>query len=279
MRGRPTALAGLFLAAALSLTACGGDADPDAGDDTPVVEATENAPVARDSAELTQAIGAALQAQQTFVATADVDAAGMQMAFSGPFRLSGSGIEADLTMELPADAGGNMRAVIVGGQFFLQSDGFGLPAETPWLGVTPGADDPISQAMGPMFDELSKSADPSRSLGILPAAGELQPAGAETVDGVETTKYDATIDVAAALGVVEGTIKEDVQALVDSGVTTAQMSIWVDGDDLLRKFVMTMDAGGQTVTTTATYSRFGEAVEIVAPPADQVADPATFGMS
>jgi hypothetical protein len=50
-------------------------------------------------------------------------------------------------------------------------------------------------------------------------------------------------------------------------------SLWVDGDDLVRR--VTSDLGGYG-TAEATIFGYGEPVEIEAPPADQVTDASTL---
>jgi hypothetical protein len=50
-------------------------------------------------------------------------------------------------------------------------------------------------------------------------------------------------------------------------------TLWVDGDDLLRR--ITSDLGGHG-TMDITAFGYGESVEIEAPPTDQVTDASTF---
>ena len=153
-----------------------------------------------------------------------------------------------------------MRIVLVGGQLFLQSEAFGLPAETPWVAVVPGGTDPVSQAVGPTLDELTRNAHPSQNLGILAGATALTVGGTETVDGVETTRYDATIDLAQAREQLSDSTAANADQLLAAGVTTVDTSVWVGADDLLRRFTMSMAVGSQRIESTASYRQWGEPV-------------------
>ena len=281
---RRTTLAGLGLAAVLTLAACGGgSSDETTGANataTPSVETTEQPATSGDAAELFAAIQAAQQEKQTVVATMVTDAAGMSITGGGSLRFADS-VAADMTIEVPLDASGQpqqMRIVILDGSVYLQIPGLSdsIPGKS-WIAASADGTDPFSQAMAPVLDQLSSSLDPS--LEMYSHGAQLTESGTETVDGVETTKYVGSVDLEAALAELDGSLAESAQTLIDAGSSNLNFTVWVDAESLLRKFESVTEIAGQSATTTVTYSKWGEPVDIAAPPADQVADSSALGLS
>ncbi len=283
---RRTTIAGLGLAAVLTLAACGGGGDEDqvesTGSEVTTSQVAEPTPVASasgDAAELFEAIAAAQAEQQSVVATLSTDAAGLSLTGGGSMRL-GDPIEADITLEMPLDASGQpqqLRVVIVDDSVYMQIPGLSdlVPGKS-WFAATADGTDPFSQAMAPVLDQLSTSLDPS--LQMYAHGAQVTESGTETVDGTQTTKYTGTVDLAAALADASGSMASSIQDLIDSGSNALDFSMWVDDESLLRKFEVVVNVLGQSAATTVTYSKWGEPVDIAAPPADQVADPSALGM-
>jgi hypothetical protein len=96
------------------------------------------------------------------------------------------------------------------------------------------------------------------------SAASIDQLGTDVIDGVDVTEYVVTVDVskmpADELG---GVAPEDLP------VDEVTYSLWIDGDDLVRR--LTSDLAGYG-TTDLTIFAYGEPVEIEAPPADQVTD-------
>lgn len=89
--------------------------------------------------------------------------------------------------------------------------------------------------------------------------------GAETIEGVETTKYTLTLDTEEVFA-AQGT-----EIPADAGIgETLDYVIFAGPDDLPRRMVM--DIAGSAVTME--FSKWGEDVTVEAPPADQVTDQA-----
>jgi hypothetical protein len=121
-----------------------------------------------------------------------------------------------------------------------------------------------SDPMAQMFSQMMGQLDPSKTFDVFDQVTRLQQRGTQEVDGVETTHYVVTVDT------------EDVLKAQGMGtqMTPGQMpktiayDVWVDADNLVRK--LSMDLQGSTVDMT--LSRWGEPVEISAPPPSQVTD-------
>ena len=106
---------------------------------------------------------------------------------------------------------------------------------------------------------------------MLRSVGSVQTVGTETVDGVSTTHYKATIDLAKAAGTVGGPAQDAVQHLIDQGgPSSIPVDVWIGDDGLVRKLTVdeTVSNGGQTGTAhlTLDLSDYGTAVNVTAPP-------------
>ncbi len=225
---RRTTLAGLGLAAVLTLAACGAESSDDTTDanasTTPSVETNEEAAASGDADELFTAMQAAQQEKQTVVASMVTDAAGMSITGGGSLRFAGS-VAADMTIEVPLDASGQpqqMRIIILDGSVYMQIPGLSdsMPGKS-WIAATGDGTDPFSQAMAPVLDQLSSSLDPS--LEMYAHGAELTESGTETVDGVETTKYVGSVDLEAALAELDGSLAESAQSLIDAGSSDVEL--------------------------------------------------------
>jgi hypothetical protein len=91
------------------------------------------------------------------------------------------------------------------------------------------------------------------------ALASVEAAGSEDVDGVSLDRYELTID----------TTKLTDQAAAAQLPPEMQITVWLDDEDRMAKTSMNMGA----LVYDATLSDFDKAVELEAPPADQVATP------
>jgi hypothetical protein len=102
--------------------------------------------------------------------------------------------------------------------------------------------------------------------------------GPESLRGVESTHYRATIDLAKALAKAPSGARDGARDLLDrAGAPTIPVDVWLDAEGRVRKYTMQVDgssfgARSSTVAVTYEFYDFGEPVDISAPPADEVAD-------
>jgi len=146
----------------------------------------------------------------------------------------------------------------------------------PWLKVDPTADDTISMSMRGMVEEMSKNADPREGVEMLKNAGSLTSEVEAELNGERTTHYTILVDfekVAAEQG-----DSGLATALDRLGTTEFPVELWTNGNGLPVRMKMEPPMAdpntGEPVETIiqADYTKWGEPVEIDAPPADQVAE-------
>jgi hypothetical protein len=142
--------------------------------------------------------------------------------------------------------------------------------------------------------EISKSAgidlgamaqpnqDPSQSLQQLKAvSGEVEKLGEEPVRGVSTTHYRATIDFEKFPSLVpakdRGAARASIRQLIElTGSSTAPIEVWIDEDDLVRRFEQKLKlaspGGPSAIEQRIDLYDFGAKVDIDVPDAGEVAD-------
>jgi LppX_LprAFG lipoprotein len=115
-------------------------------------------------------------------------------------------------------------------------------------------------------------ANPGGVLDSLRGAGDVQKVGTDTLRGVETTHYRATIDPQKALAKAPAALREKAKAGLDQLKGPFPIDVWIDGDGQTRKISMDVDAAAGKVSTTIEYYDFGVDVDVSAPPASDVFD-------
>ena len=219
-------------------------------------------------------------------------AGGVQFALHGTVSaggqsipLDGSGVydqasrEASMTVGVTVPGAGSMKMdeLVTGSTLYLHLPQLasGLPGGKPWikidlnglmrrLGVDLGA---IQQAQGDQVGDY---------LGYLKAAGNAHAVGTETVDGVVTTHYAATIDLAQATKRLGGTLAKSLQRLQTlTGTSSMPVDVWVDRQHLVRRIEMRYAIKQPTAASTdmtMDFLRYHVPVHVTPPPADQVID-------
>lgn len=287
------AVIGAGLCIALAMAACGGGSP--AGGTRIAAGGPKGSPL--------QVLGAA--------ATATVGTAHMDMKVGADFSglpgqadenltLSGSGAfdldrkAAQFTVDLgQLDGGKNIEMIAVGNTVYLNTSQLGLSGVKPWI-TLPAS----STSNGWDYTQFAQTAFDGAKL--LSQLKQVTVVGNETVKGVVTTHYRGQLDLAqalTALGSSGGGLNQlgaaggSIQSILAS--TSVPMNVWIDGQDRMRRFTMSMDLGpvinavigafgslspSSTTTTPLkaainvdyTLYDFGAPVSISAPPPDQV---------
>ena len=186
--------------------------------------------------------------------------AGQSQTMSGQARFSDAGME----MKASSTGAQPMELILVGKAMYLKSPDMGTGDK--WVKID--LSDPNS-----LFGMIGKATDPEVMFKAMESPKKLELIGSEDVDGVSTNHYRITLDPSQYLKAMEFPA-----AMADMLPQELVTEMWIDGDNLPRKFAQTLEVpavgGGQasTSTTEGTYSDFGTDVEIEAPPADEVTE-------
>ena len=197
--------------------------------------------------------------------------------------------QAAMTMDLGL-LGGEMEMVVDDGVIYMRSPAFDRLAPTPWVSMDPAKMDPEAAAQFGGFG--AGTTDPSAYAGLFAGVFDVRASGAADIDGVATTRYVGTIDLAKVLEGFADVVGEDVDAATKEQLEAAveqfdalgidekiPFVIWIDEDGLPRRQRITMDFGELVPGTeealldmTVDYSAFGEPVDVEIPKASQVTD-------
>ncbi|UUU31535.1 hypothetical protein JIX56_17370 [Streptomyces sp. CA-210063] len=137
-------------------------------------------------------------------------------------------------------------------------------------------DEMIGGASGAYVREHFQSVTPNQSVRLLLASGDVEKVGEEDVRGERTTHYAGTVNVAdvqernANLGEeMRAELEEQLKA---SGITTADIDLWINDDHLLVKKVEKGDTANGELNSTVYYSDYGIDVRAEEPPAGETVD-------
>ncbi|MFE5141676.1 hypothetical protein ACFRDV_29120 [Streptomyces fagopyri] len=129
---------------------------------------------------------------------------------------------------------------------------------------------------GAFLKDQMQNNSPNQSVKLLLASGDVKKVGEEKVRGKQTTHYAGTVDVsdlaARSSHLSAGQLADLKKQFTQAGLTTEDVDIWVDGDDLLVKAVSKGDLSTGRMSSTTYYSDYGVKVSSQAPPASDTAD-------
>ncbi|HAM02777.1 MAG TPA: hypothetical protein DCQ30_11235 [Acidimicrobiaceae bacterium] len=183
----------------------------------------------------------------------------------------------ETTITLPAIGQAPAQTVQVreiGDELYLSTPRLStLDGGKPWVSVNL-SDYEHSQGQSNPLGNLSLG-DPSQALALIKQlAGSVTEVGTSDLDGVPTTEYAATVDLAGS-GTTSSTLvsPQIAQAL---GLSSVPIDVWVDDQGRARQEQTSFSVLGLTVKALVHLGSFGTPVSIPAPPPDQVADGSTL---
>lgn len=134
----------------------------------------------------------------------------------------------------------------------------------------------LAGGSGAYLKDQMQNTTPNQSVKLLLASGDVKKVGTETVRGQQTTHYSGTVDVADLASknsnLTESQLADLKKQLTQAGVSTEQVDIWVNDDDLLVKKVEKGELATGEMSSTAYYSDYGVKVSAEEPPASDTAD-------
>jgi hypothetical protein len=140
----------------------------------------------------------------------------------------------------------------------------------PWLAVPLSA---ASKTSGINMSQLVSQAtgtSPLTQAQMLGASSSVREVGTGSIGGVPVTEYAGTISVAKAISTLSGGAKAEMEQMnAAAGLTTEKYTVWIDGQHIMRKAVITGTGTTLTETVTVTFTSVNQPVNITVPPASQ----------
>lgn len=211
---------------------------------------------------------------------------GQQFSFSGAgeFDYEAQKGTASFSFEgVPAAAGDLDIEMIQDGLVIYMKAPFlseNLPGNREWLRLDLEEAGALSGVDVGAFQQLNQS-DPTQYLAYMRAVSDdVEEAGSEQVRGVDTTRYEGTVDLEKVAESAPADLRDRVEASVEGlkaqlgGDTTFPISVWIDDDGLLRRVRQTITTSppgaGNEVTFAFGMELFDFGVEVdVAPPPER----------
>jgi hypothetical protein len=167
---------------------------------------------------------------------------------------------------------GGERAILLGDAFYTK-----IPQQlTQFTGGKPWVKFSVSQAQqqaGVNVDELLRQANPADQTKIFTGSKDVRRVGSESVDGVETTHYQGSLNPQEAATALDPKVRKSFQEFYQrSGAQNVRFDLWVGRDNLPRKLVTRVAASRGTLSSTMVFSSYNKSFTVSAPPADEVAD-------
>jgi hypothetical protein len=140
----------------------------------------------------------------------------------------------------------------------------------PWLAMSLSA---ASKNSGLNLSQLVNQATGSGPLTqaqMLGASSSVREVGTGSIGGVPVTEYAGTIPVVKAISTLSGGAKAEMEQMNSAaGLTTEKYTVWIDGQHIMRKAVITGTGATLTETATVTFTSVNQPVNIAVPPASQ----------
>lgn len=208
----------------------------------------------------------------------NVTAAGQSIPINGSGAIDMKSQRLRMSMSFPMPGIGSLQteALLDGDAIYMRlPDALTqrIPLGKPWMKIDLGA---LAKSSGVDLKQLSQAnqGNPADMLQALKAVGKSRKVGAETLNGVTTTHYRATIDPKKALDRIPDKRSAGMleQVLSTSGLRDFPIDVWIDRAGRVRRESMKFSAGGTSMDMTISFTRFGVPVDTTPPPADQVLD-------
>jgi hypothetical protein len=275
-------LGALLAASALVLGACGGGGDQQ--------QKSASVDAKRVLASAPQKAANAGSSKVSFSYTIDSEALSRPITTTGEGEFDYARREGRLTFDVgdllaaagQSSVGGTIELIANGDIYYMKYPllSRSVGAKTPWVKFDLGKLEALSGVDLSSLQQVSQS-DPSQTLVYLRAAGTVDEVGSEQVDGVDTTKYRATIDLARVADLAPPNVRQAVRDSIanlrkQAGLSELPLDVWIDRDGLPRTLAYEVDtqASGKTVKSSVAlnFSDYGVAVDAEPPPAGQVTD-------
>lgn len=174
-------------------------------------------------------------------------------------------------------AGLTMKIIIVGSTLYFPSNTFAsIPGVKPWFSESVSEGTSISAQGSNVPNGISS---PNSLIDALLNFASIDNVGQDNLNGVETTEYKVTINVAKL--VTQQSNNEFLTNLKCLNISSLPITIWVDHEGIIRQLSYTINAqlsngSAVEISSTISYSNFGEPVSIQAPPASEVEPYSSF---
>ncbi|MFD9895350.1 hypothetical protein ACFWY9_38920 [Amycolatopsis sp. NPDC059027] len=250
------------LVCVLLLGACGGD-------DTP--------PAMTDAKALADAARTGTIAGRSAKFGTDVNAGTVKSKGQGQALFAEGGTTLSMTTDVLGDP---LELRLVQQKLFVKvpEGSRGDEDDKPWITVSPDGTDQFSQVLGGSLGQLAEQNDPLRTIGQIRSAGAITMAERGDLDGMSVEHYWLKLDLEKLGGQLPAGLSAEAVSQLRGKAGSFGMELWIDDANRPRQIVVDLSpiltaAGapdGASARITTRYTDWGTAVDVQAPPAEQV---------
>jgi hypothetical protein len=261
---RTLAAAATVCLAVAGLAACSSSSQPKA-------QGSTGGAAAAPMVNVADAMSAASQATQKYTSVTmkmneHITAQGQTVDVTGDGRISWKPVAMDMTMTVPATAGvggGTMHMMMSGTTMYMGMSGKAAFQGKHWMKMDLSKNAAIADALN-----KSNGQDPSTQVKLFTSSGDIKRVGTETIDGVTTTHYSGTVDVAKLAAKQDPQLKSLIDQDSKLGITTMNVDLWVNDQNLpVRMQEATPASSSVPLNATIDYTDYGTSPVTVTPPA------------
>jgi hypothetical protein len=211
----------------------------------------------------------------------------INMSVDGSFTPKSHQGALTMDMALPASLGGEQKfqVVMANDTFYMKMPpalASKIPGAKPWFAINLKQLGKAAKMPGlaSLLNSSQSLNNPGEYLDFLRAAtaGSVTTVGQETIDGVQTTHYEATIQFSKLADALPQADRQAMQQLISeleqkASVQDMPIDVWIDGSDLVRRIMMNIKETVQghpiTVAITEDLSDYGTQPAPTIPSASQ----------
>jgi hypothetical protein len=166
---------------------------------------------------------------------------------------------------------GGIQEIINSSGLYLKMATLAKQTGKPWVEI-PASE--LSKLSGASFSQLLQngSNDPLVQTQMLASSTDVKKVSRAAINGVPTTEYTGTYPVSAGLAKLPAASRSKIAAqLQQMGLTTEHFTVWLDGQQQVRKVITSAKGTSESVASTIVVTSVNHPVTAAIPPASQVA--------
>jgi len=170
-----------------------------------------------------------------------------------------------------AAEGGNteIKMILTGTDVYFSEPG--LSVGRSWMKLSRSALKGTAAASFGKLIQTMQSTDFANQQQVLAAAKDVHEAGAQTIDGIQTTEYDGSIRASDAIKALSPSVRDILgPQLQTQGDSVISFREWIDGQHHVRRVIENETVKGNNLTTTMNITGINQPVQIALPPASQI---------
>jgi len=167
---------------------------------------------------------------------------------------------------------GGITEIIGAKAFYLKMSALSKELGKAWLEVPYSEFDSATGIDVSSLLQQVQNDSPLQQTQELAGASDVRDLGSTSIDGTRVTEYSGTVSTKAGLAQLPASERAGAQQdFEQAGITSIDFTVWLDGQQQVRKITVTGRGTKETVVTSELITSINQPVSVQFPPASQVA--------